>query len=130
MIVAECNGTVMKSKLCIFIIVSTNLIVNLAFGQSAKIVGIGSASCEQFILEVSKTPTSERDYFHWAQGFMSGALIRAPTGVDEGIDLIPKEFPLERQINLINNFCKNNVDKDYMDAAHALYRRLRDIVVE
>ena len=60
-----------------------------ASAQMVKIVGIGAASCAHFNEEIARDPRSERDYFAWAQGFMSGVLAQAPLGVDEGLDLDP-----------------------------------------
>ena len=54
--------------------------VTCAQAQMVKVVGIGASSCAQFNEEVAGSPSAERDYFAWAQGFMSGVLLRAPTG--------------------------------------------------
>ena len=64
---------------------------------TVKIVGLGATTCADFTREVTSDPDTERTYFAWAQGFMSGALARAPAGVDQGIDLTPPGFPLRRQ---------------------------------
>ena len=96
-----------------------------AHAQTAKIVGVGVVACSVFTREVAETPSVERDYLTWAQGFMSGALMRAPMGVDEGIDLLPSTFPLQAQANFLRAFCKDHPDQDYVDAVHALYRHLR-----
>jgi hypothetical protein len=95
--------------------------------QTAKIVGIGVASCSVFSREAAETTSAERDYLAWAQGFMSGALMRAPLGVDEGIDLLPPAFPLRAQADFLRSFCRDHPDKDYVDAVHELYRHLRAI---
>lgn len=93
--------------------------------QITKIVGIGAATCARFNQEIADRPAAERDYFAWAQGFMSGALIRAPEGVDVGLDLAPPSMPLNAQADFIRAYCVKNPGEDYMDAVHALYRRLR-----
>lgn len=56
---------------------------------------------------------------------MSGALIRAPEGVDVGLDLTPPSLPLEEQADFLRTFCAKNQDQDFMDATRALYRHLR-----
>lgn len=96
-----------------------------AHAETAKIVGIGASSCNHFNEEIRKTPALQRDYFAWAQGFMSGALIRAPEGVDVGLDLTPPSLPLEEQADFLRTFCAKNQDQDFMDATRALYRHLR-----
>lgn len=96
-----------------------------AHAQTAKIVGLGATPCATFIQETAQTPAVERNYIAWAQGFMSGALIRAPSGVDEGLDLLPPSFTLREQADFLRAYCRDYPDQDYMDAAHALYRRLR-----
>jgi hypothetical protein len=104
--------------ICIGLTVSTQ-------AQNAKIVGLGATSCATFNQEIAHTPASERDYMAWAQGFMSGALMRAPSGVDEGLDLLPPSMPLREQADFLQAYCRSHPEADYMDAAHALYRRLR-----
>lgn len=101
------------------------LLSNPATAETAKIVGLGAATCALFNQEIGENPVLQRDYFAWAQGFMSGALIRAPQGVDEGLDLTPQSFPLQEQVDFLRAFCAKNQDQDYMDAVRALYHRLR-----
>ena len=108
---------------CLFTVYLSCLISSQA--QEAKIVGPGAASCAQFNQEIADMPSIDRDYLAWAQGFMSGALMRAPPGVDEGIDLLPPTFRLQEQKEFLLQFCKNNADKDYVDGVRALYRHLR-----
>ncbi|MDR7040277.1 hypothetical protein J2X36_005059 [Methylobacterium sp. BE186] len=96
-----------------------------AQADTAKIVGIGASTCARFNQEIVERPDAEQDYFVWAQGFMSGALIRAPEGVDTGLDLAPPSMPLNVQADFIRTFCAKNNDQGYMDAVRALYHRLR-----
>lgn len=96
-----------------------------AAAQTIRIVGIGASTCARFNQEISQKPAMERDYVAWAQGFMSGALIRAPQGVDDDLDLLPPSFPIEKQADFLRAFCAENPDQDYTDAVRALYRRLR-----
>ncbi|MFE1597490.1 hypothetical protein [Methylobacterium sp. ID0610] len=101
------------------------LLSSPATAETIKIVGLGASTCARFNQEIREDPALQRDYFAWAQGFMSGALIRAPQGVDEGLDLTPPSFPLQEQVDFLRAFCVKNQDQDYMDAARALYHRLR-----
>lgn len=96
-----------------------------AHGQTAKIVGLGASTCARFNQETSGNLALQRDYFAWAQGFMSGALIRAPEGVDEDLDLTPPSMPLQTQAGFLRAFCEKNPEQDYMEAVRALYHRLR-----
>ena len=91
----------------------------------AKVVGIGASSCAQFNEEIARSPSAERDYFAWAQGFMSGVLLRAPTGQDEKLDLTPPSFPLRQQAAFLRLFCSKNTSQSYADAVLELYLRLR-----
>lgn len=93
--------------------------------ETVRIVGIGAASCTQFNQEIAQKPAVERDYLAWAQGFMSGALMRAPQGVDETLDLLPPSFPLQQQADFLRAFCAQNPNEAYMDAVHTLYQRLK-----
>ena len=92
---------------------------------SVKIVGIGSGSCREFLQEVRANSAAERDYIAWAQGYMSGLLIRAPAGVDEKLDLLPPTFPLQKQADFLQAFCSRAGDATFTDAVQALYRSLR-----
>lgn len=96
-----------------------------ATAETVRIVGVGASSCAQFNQDVAAKPVMERDYFAWAQGFMSGALMRTPQGVDEDLDLLPPSFSLQQQADFLRAFCSQHSDQDYMDAVHALYQRLK-----
>jgi hypothetical protein len=61
---------------------------------TAKIVGLGATPCQQFEREANERPAVQREYFAWAQGFMSGILMGRPPGVDVGLDLNPRSFGL------------------------------------
>lgn len=93
--------------------------------ESVKVVGIGATTCSDFIREVEARPETERDFFAWAQGYMSGALMRAPSGVDVGLDLAPPAFPLSKQADFLKSFCAQRHDSDFTDAVHLLYRTLK-----
>lgn len=93
--------------------------------DTVRIAGIGASSCARFNQEIAQKPMIERDYLAWAQGFMSGALIRAPQGLDEDLDLLPPTFPIQKQAEFLRAFCAGHPEQDYMDAVRALYHRLR-----
>lgn len=93
--------------------------------ESIKIVGIGTSSCSIFLREIADAPAAERDYIAWAQGFMSGALVRAPSGQDTGLDLLPPQFPLVRQAEFLRRYCEANSSGSFSDAVIELYRLLR-----
>jgi hypothetical protein len=99
-----------------------------AGAQTAKIVGTGAATCATFLSDIARNPMSEREYFSWAQGYMSGILMRSPPGKDENLDLTPREFPVKDQLAFFRTFCAANGQYDYADAAASLYQRLRDFV--
>lgn len=101
------------------------LATTVAFAQTAHIVGLGAATCSDFNRDVQRNFHIQRDYFAWAQGFMSGVLMRAPPGKDEGLELNPPDFSLQKQAEFLRNFCARNLDKDYSDGVIELYRVLR-----
>jgi len=92
--------------------------------QTVNVVGIGAATCAQFLQEIETSPV-ERDYIAWAQGYMSGLLARAPAGVDENLDLLPSTFPLLKQAAFLRTYCVANTTAEFGDAVDALYRTLR-----
>jgi hypothetical protein len=95
------------------------------YAQTAKIVGLGASGCAEFIGEIRQNPAAQRDYLAWAQGFMSGVLIRAPGGVDEALDLLPPTFPLLNQLTFLTGYCARHSSASFSDAVVALYRELR-----
>ncbi len=101
------------------------LFLGRAEAQTVKIVGIGATSCLYFLRETSGKPEVEKNFFAWAQGYMSGLLWRAPPGKDEDLDLMPEAFPLLKQVELLRSFCERNPGADYSDGVTELYRTLR-----
>jgi hypothetical protein len=101
------------------------LAATCAQAQTAKIVGIGASSCAHFNEETARSPSTQRDYFAWAQGFMSGVELRAPLGQDEKLDLAPPSFPLNKQAAFLREFCSKNSSQNFADAVLELYLRLR-----
>ena len=93
--------------------------------NTAKIVGLGAATCVQFLVDAKANPGIQRDYLAWAQGFMSGILLSRPVGVDEGLNLNPSTFPLLKQLEFLRNHCAETPSVDFSDAVEALYKRLR-----
>lgn len=93
--------------------------------ETAKIVGVGATTCSAFLDHIRSEPASERDYLAWAQGFMSGALLRAPEGVDRDLDLMPPAFPLRSQAMFLRRYCEAHLDADYSEGVAELYRTLR-----
>lgn len=104
----------------VFVLAATS-----APAQMAKIVGIGASSCARFNEEISRSPSTERDYFAWAQGFMSGVLLQAPPGQDEKLDLAPPSFSLLKQAAFLREFCSKRPSQSHADAVLELYLRLR-----
>lgn len=90
-----------------------------------KIVGIGAQSCQGFDQDIRANPQVIRDYVAWAQGFMSGALMRAPEGTDVGLDLLPDRLNLDAQIGFLRRYCRDHRDRAFSDAVIDLYRILQ-----
>jgi len=101
------------------------LFMDQAEAQSVKIVGIGASSCQYFLRETNGKPEVEKNFFAWAQGYMSGLLLRAPPGKDEDLDLAPDVYPLLKQAEFLRSFCTRNPDADFSDGVNDLYRTLR-----
>lgn len=74
----------------------------------ARIVGLGAATCRQFMADVAANPPMRRDYLAWAQGFMSGIILSRPPGVDEGLDLDLPTFGLVAQLRFLEDHCARN----------------------
>lgn len=97
----------------------------LGFTQTVKITGLGASNCKKYIDDTSVNETNAKTYFAWAQGFMNGALVRAPVGVDNNLDLIPVSFPIAAQMSFLQDWCKINTNSDFSDASFALFKELR-----
>lgn len=93
------------------------MMVSGGYAQTAKIVGTGAATCATFLTDIVRNPIFEREYFSWAQGYMSGMLMRAPSGKDEDLDLTPKEFPVKVQVEVFRNYCMAHPQESYSNAA-------------
>jgi hypothetical protein len=98
---------------------------SVAVAESINIVGLGATRCRQFIQDIQTNPHLQRDYFAWAQGFMSGTLWRAPPSVDANLELNPPHFPLIKQVEFLRNFCEKNRESGYTDGVIELYKALR-----
>ncbi len=96
-----------------------------AIGQAVKIVGIGATPCTTFLQQAAADPRTGREYMAWAQGYLSGLLIRAPEGKDESLDLTPASFPVRKQAEFLRVYCETNRDADFGDAVENLYKTLR-----
>src|SRR5262245_54254293 len=92
--------------------------------QAARIVGTGTVSCATFLADIARNPMHEREYFSWAQGYMSGILMRAPAGKDENLDLTPPAFPVKAQLQFFREFCAEHQNDDFADVVERLYQRL------
>ena len=93
--------------------------------RTARIVGLGAATCRQFTADAAADPQVRRDYLAWAQGFMSGIILSRPSGVDVGLDLNPPTFGLMDQLRFLEDHCARNNTVDFSTAVEALYKRLR-----
>ena len=109
----------------LFVAVLVPILCASASAQSVKIVGIGASPCAKFLLEASADPRYGREYMAWAQGYLSGLLIRAPQGKDENLDLAPSSFPLRRQAGYLRTYCETHRSADFSDAVEELYKELR-----
>ena len=94
-----------------------------AAAEEVIIIGLGSSTCASFLEDIATKPKAQREYFSWAQGYMSGLLIRAPVG--ENVTLNPAVFPLAKQAIFLEMFCTNNKNSRFSDGVEKLYRLLR-----
>lgn len=104
--------------------ISAALSPSVANSQMVAVVGSGTAKCGKYLMEISAKPEAEREYFSWAQGYMSGILLSAPPGVDDSLQLITEQMPVASQINFMRAFCSQKPDTSYSDGVEALYRAL------
>ena len=91
--------------------------------ETVVIIGTGSGTCASFLEDIRDRPQSQGEYFSWAQGYMSGLLIRAPVG--ETVDLNPAVLPLAKQAIFLHMFCTQKPDARFADGVEFLYKLLR-----
>lgn len=91
--------------------------------EGAVIVGTGAVPCSRYLADVQGAPMQEREYFAWAQGYMSGLLMRSPAG--EHVDLRHKLLPLLSQVAFVRSYCQANPEKDFVEGVQDLYKALR-----
>ena len=96
-------------------------------GAPVKIVGIGATICARFTTEIAANTDAEKNYLAWMQGYMSGIMVGRPAGVDEGIDLAPRAFPLADQAAFMREFCAKRPKSDFADGVEQLYVRLKKL---
>lgn len=105
---------------CLYIVTT-----NIVSAQSVIVTGLGASSCQKYIIDTVGNEYNEKLYFAWAQGFMNGALVRAPIGVDTNVNLAPNGFSVPMQMIYLKEWCKVNIDSDFSDASFALFNKLR-----
>jgi hypothetical protein len=93
--------------------------------RTARIVGLGAATCRQFTADAAADPQVRKVYLAWAQGFMSGIILSRPPGADVGLDLNPPTFGLMAQLRFLEDHCARNDAAYFSTAVEALYKRLR-----
>ena len=109
------------------IVVAVGLLSSSALAQApfVRIVGPGAARCSRFSEDIARDPRQEREYFAWAQGVMSGLLLRAPTPAEADLDLLPPSFGVEAQMDFLQANCRHDADQGFADATVALFRELK-----
>jgi len=97
--------------------------ITLAADRSVNI-GPGSAMCAEFDQEfASLDKTTSLAYYYWAEGYMSG--IQATLPEEEQVDLFPRGFNAQQQIEFIRAFCASNPLHTYGVAVERLYEAIR-----
>lgn len=115
----------MMKKFVIIIAVSSALSSYTATAQNVKITGLGASTCIKYLTDVDSNENAEKIYFAWAQGFMNGALVRAPAGVDDNLNLVPDNFLVIEQMSFLKNWCSSSRGSDFSYASFALFKELR-----
>ena len=88
-------------------------------------MGLGATTCRQFNDDVRSNSNIRLNYLAWAHGFMSGILLGRPPGVDVGLNLDHPTFGLLKQLQFLEQYCKQNASQNFADGVEALYKRLR-----
>jgi hypothetical protein len=131
---SKVSSRILNQRLFRFVLIASSVILMTgearrevrAESQTARIVGLGATTCLRFNEDVRSTPSVQREYLAWAQGFMSGILVGRPPGVDQDLDLNPSSFDLIDQLHFLQDFCAKNPSANFADAIEALYKRLRE----
>ena len=119
------SHNVTRKLAAILVPLAFSLVIGIATAgeETVVIIGTGSGTCASFLEDIATRPQSQGEYFSWAQGYMSGLLIRAPVG--ETVDLNPPVLPLAKQVIFLHMFCTQNSDARFADGVEFLYKLLR-----
>ena len=98
--------------------------VDIAKGWCIILVVMMHSATGGFNQAAEAKPEAVRKYFAWGQGFMSGAMIRAQSGIDEELDLSSNALTIAEQMLFISRHCGLHVERHFADAIQALYRAL------
>jgi len=91
-------------------------------GFAYPVHGVGTSSCAEFAKMYQGDPEiSERVFFSWAQGFMSGLNLGAKANNKQMRDLAGI---VDDQKRALRAYCANNPLKSYMDAVIGYYAQL------
>jgi hypothetical protein len=96
--------------------------IPVAEAQPVKLAGMGVSRCHVFNEQIADRPGLEELYLTWAQGFMSGVLLRARPGQDDSLDLTRMTTDEQRQF--LRQYCQTNPLRYYFEGVAALYHKL------
>jgi hypothetical protein len=96
--------------------------ISVAGAQPVKIAGIGVSRCHVFNEQIADRPGLEELYLTWAQGFMSGVLLRTRPGQDDSLDLT--RMTTDEQRRFLKEYCRANPLRYYYEGVAALYHKL------
>ena len=107
-----------------WLLIGVTVDIRMALAQPAAIAGIGVSRCVAFNEQRAQTPGLEDYYFVWAQGFMSGVLLRAESGRDAAVDLVSPGLAPDQQRQFLRDYCARNPLRYFFHGVAALYNRL------
>ena len=100
------------------------IFVGSAYGESMLMIGRGGATCSYFLQESSSNPTWEFVYYSWAEGYLSAINVRN-TASNTDINLSVSSLQGSQQIDFLKDYCKKNLDQNFVLAVMNLYDELR-----
>lgn len=88
-------------------------------------MGLGAATCQQFIDDVRSNAQVRRDYLAWPQGFYKWNYLEQAARRGRRPNLNPAAFGLIEQLRFLEDHCAQNAELNFSEAVEALYKRLR-----
>jgi hypothetical protein len=104
------------------LIAASLLCTGAVHGEPLSSMGIGTATCVQFVTEYRADAGNEQRFFDWAQGLMSGINDALEDTMGKYRDL--NSMPITQQKQILRAYCDDHPAATYRNGINALMNYL------